>query len=55
MNKLYCIRFTLKNGYVISVYNTFSGDSIKQKIKNNPQWKFVLIESNNIHDIYIAS
>lgn len=54
MNKLYTIKFILSNGYVISVYNTFYPGDLIRKIANNPEWTFTLIESNDIHDIYIA-
>ena len=54
MNKLYCIKFTIKNGYVVSVYNTFSPEDLREKMRKNPEWSYVLIESNNIHDIYKA-
>ena len=54
MNKLYCIKFLLSNGYVISVFNTWSAADLKSKIEKNPEWKFELVEDNPIHCIYEA-
>lgn len=54
MNKLYVIKFVIDHNYVISVYNTFCRCSVEQKMENNPEWKYTLIESNDVHDIYEA-
>lgn len=55
MNKLYCIKFMLQNRYVISVYNTFNAEALKTKIAKNPEFNYILVESNETHDIYEAS
>ena len=55
MNKLYCIKFMLSNGYVISVFNTYHEEALKAKIEKNPEFEYKLVESNVIHDIYEAT
>lgn len=54
MNKLYTINFQLSNGYIISVYNTWSADDQRRKIEANPEWTFTLEEDNDTHRIYTA-
>ena len=54
MNKLYCIKFLLSNGYTISVFNTWSREALEKKIESNPEWKFTLEEDNATHAIYTA-
>jgi uncharacterized protein (DUF2249 family) len=55
MNKLYVIKWTLKDGYVISVTNAWNPETIRDKMQKNPEWKFKLEEDNRIHQIWIAS
>ena len=55
MNKLYIIRFTLKNGYVISTWSTRTKKAALEKIRKNPEWSFNIVEDNEIHTIWSAT
>ena len=54
MNKLYIIKWTLKNGYVLSVSYFWNYTDMLEKMAKNPEWIFSEAENNNIHCIYIA-
>lgn len=54
MNKLYVIRFTLKNGYIISTWTTWTEKAALEKIRKNPEWTFKVVEDNETHKIWSA-
>ena len=54
MNKLYIIKFLLPNGYFINTWSAWNEKNILEKIKKNPEWKFKVVENNDIHKIWHA-
>lgn len=51
MNKLYVIKFMLKDDFCISTYNCWNPSEAKAKMDKNPEWNYEIVEDNNIHCI----
>ena len=54
MNKLYIINWTLPNGYVFETTTFWTERGINDKMKQWPEFNFVLVEDNDCHKIYEA-
>lgn len=54
MNKLYVIRFKISHDYTISTWYGWNQEDAIDKMKNNPEWTFTLVENNDTHKIWDA-
>ena len=55
MNKLYIIKFMLKNDFCVSVFSCWNLETLEKKIADNSNYcTFEIVENNDTHTIYKA-
>ena len=54
MNRLYVIKWLYKNGYLLSTNYFWNENEAKEKMHQNPEWKYTLKEATKAHKIWIA-
>lgn len=51
MNKLYCIKFVIREDLVLH-RNFWREELALEYMKKNPEWKFQMVENNDCHQIW---